>query len=381
MQKRIFSLVAVLALVLAACNPGEDGTASTTEQEAEPTTTTTVTASAPEAVQLSYSLEPGTTLTYEVEMDQTVKMDIEGDPTALGDGADKEIPQSMDINMVGTSVFTHSVADGPEPGTYEITITGDFSDMEFSGTVDGEEITGGDESLIPEDFTGMEPVEKTIVVDEQGNIIPSDDDMGGDILGDLGGLGGLGGLDMLDQLGGAAGSPGQFIGPPFGDEEVTVGDTWSETFEVPTLPGDDPITTTVESRVVSSEDRDGAEVFVIETTTSTSAIEFDFADILIGFMTAFLPDDASDEDRAQMEAITDQLRFAFSVDPTVAEMTTWFDPEAGMAVEANLLNDSHLVMDIAMPDDASGEIVELGMDMSIGSDITYRLIDDGGDGA
>lgn len=372
MHKRILSLIAVLALVLAACNPGDDAATETSDTD-DTATTTTVAAEAPEAVQLSYSLEAGTSLTYEVEMDQSIQMDIEGDPSALSDGGDEEIPQSMDLNMVGTSVFTHSVAEGPEPGTYEITITGDFSDMEITGTLDGEPIAEGDESVIPDDFTGMDPVEKTIIVDEQGNLIPSDDDTGGDILGDLGGMGGL---DMLDDFGAAAGDPGQFIGPPFSDEEVTVGDSWSETIEIPTLPGDDPITTTVDSEVVSSEDRDGVEVFVIETTTSTTAIEFDFADILIGFMTAFLPEDASEEELAEIEQITSQLRFAFAVDPSETQMTTWFDPEAGVAVEADMAAASHVVMDIAVPDEESGEVVELFMDMTIDSNISYRIVDD-----
>jgi hypothetical protein len=115
------------------------------------------------------------------------------------------------------------------------------------------------------DFAGMEPIDVTVVVDEQGNIIPQDTGMGEDLLG---GLGGLGGLDMLGQLGSSAGV-GQFIGPPFSQEEVTVGDTWSETAEIPTLPGNDPITTKVDSEVVGADTIEGNEVFVIETTTTT----------------------------------------------------------------------------------------------------------------
>lgn len=370
MRTRTFTLIAVVGLVLAACSPDSASEApSTTEQEA-----TTTTIAAPEAMLLSYSLEPGTSFSYEVEMDQSIQMDIEGDPTALAETGEEEFPESMDLNMVGTTVFTHSVADGPEEGTYEITITGDFSDLEITGTLDGEDISG-DDSAIPEDFTGMEPVERTIIVDEQGNVIAPEDDFGDDFFGDLGGMGGLG---MLEDFG-AGGSPGQFIGPPFTDEPVTVGDTWTNTFEIPMMPGGgEEISTTVVSEVVSSEQREGVEVFVIETTTSTSAIEFDFAEILIGFMTAFVPEDASDEEMAELEAIAEQLRFAFAVDATEVDMTTWFDPAAGLAVEAHMVNDSHVVMDIAMPDEESGALVELLMDMSINSDITYRMVDDSG---
>ena len=372
MRIRTFTLLAVVALVVAACSPDSASEApSTTGQEAS-----TTTMAAPEAILLSYTLEPGSSLSYEVDLDQSIQMDVEGDPAVLAEAGEEEFPESLDLKMVGTTMFTHSVADGPEEGTYEITITGDFSDLEITGTIDGEDIAGND-ALIPDDFTGMEPIEKTVIVDEQGNVITPDDEFGGDFFGDMGGMGGLG---MLEDFG-AGGSPGQFIGPPFSDEPVTVGDTWTNTFELPMMPGGgEEITTTVVSEVVSSEQRDGVEVLVIDTTTSTSAIEFDFAEVLIGFMTAFIPEDASDEELAEMEALTEQLRFAFSVDPSEVEMTTWFDPEAGVAVEAHMVNDSHVVMDIAMPDEVSGQVVELLMDMTIGSDITYRMVDStGGD--
>jgi hypothetical protein len=371
MRIRSLTLATAITLVVAAC--GSDAGPNSTDGAPDSTQ------AAPEAVQLSYSLEPGSSMTYEVDMDQSIQMDIEGDPTALAEAGDEDFPATMDIRMTGISTFTHSVADGPEPGTFEITITGDFSDVEFSGTVDGEDITSGDDPAIPDDFSAMEPVETTIIVDEQGNIIPSEEGgMGEEFFGDLGGLGGL---DMLGSLGSAAGSPGQFVGPPLTDEEVTVGDTWSETVEVPTLPDSDPIVTTVDSEVVASEDLDGTPVFVIETKTSTSAIDFDFAEMIVGFMTAFLPEDASDEDIAEMEALTEQLRFAFSVDPSDAAMTTWFDAEAGLSRQADVTTDSHVVMDIAMPDETTGELVELAMDMTIDSNLVYRLVDEGGDGA
>ncbi|HEU4320209.1 MAG TPA: hypothetical protein VFS66_09015 [Acidimicrobiia bacterium] len=370
MRIRTFTLLMAVALVVAACSPDSASEGSST------TAPVATTSPAPEAVLLSYTLEPGSSFSYEVDMDQSIQMEVEGNPAALAQAEGEEFPESMDLQMVGTTTFIHSVADGPEDGTYEITITGDFSDLEVTGTINGEDVAGND-TMIPEDFTGMEPIEKTIIVDEQGNVITPEDEFGGDIFGDLGGMGGLG---MLEDFG-AGGSPGQFIGPPLSDEPVTVGDTWTNTFELPMMPGGgEEISTTIVSEVVSSEQREGVEVFVIETTTSTSAIEFDFAEILIGFMTAFVPEGATDEELAEMEALTESLKFAFSVDPTEVDMTTWFDPEAGHAVEAHMINDSHVVMDIAMPDEVSGELVEVLMDMTIGSDVTYRLVDStGGD--
>jgi len=363
MRIRTFTLITVLALVLAACGGAATDETTTTNP---PATTTTV-APAPEAIQLAYALEAGQTLTYEVEMNQAISMAIDGDPTALAETEGEQVPEQMDITISGTTMFTHSVADGPEPDTYEVTITGDFSNLEFSGTVDGEPITENGEEL--PDMAEMDPVDVTIVVDEQGNIITDETGMGEDLLGSLGGL------DMLSQLGAAGAGTDQFVGPPFSEEEVTVGDTWSETVEIPTLPDDDPISTTIESEVVAAEELDGTEVFVIETTTSTSAIEFDLAELLIGFMTAFVPEEATEEELAEMDALVEELRFAFSVDPQVGEMTTWFDHEAGLTRQANFVNSTHMVMDINVPDEQTGELVEMGLDMTIDQDVTYTLVD------
>jgi hypothetical protein len=357
MRHRHFTLLTILALVVAACG-GEGTEDSTTSSAAESTTTT----ASVEAVELSYTLEPGASYQYEVDMNQTIDLSTSGDTSALGQGED--LPGDMSLVMAGTTTFTYGVAEGPETGTYEVTISGDFSDLEFSGTIDGEQV---DSSEIPE-MAEMEPVDVTIVVDEQGNVIPDDSAGPGEDL-----LGGLGGMNMLDQFGAA--TPGQFIGPPFSDGEFTVGDTWSETVETPMMPDADPIVTTVESEVASSDEVDGNEVFVIETTSTTSAFEFDLGELLIGFMTAFVPEDATEEELAELDAIVEQLRFAFSVDESTSNMTTWFDYAAGVSRQAEVTGDTHMVMDVNIPDETTGDLAEFEMDMTIGQDLTYRLID------
>lgn len=359
MRTRTVTLLTVLMLVVAACSGGgSEGSSPSTTDTGEPTPTGV----GAEAVLLSYALEPGTTYEYEVDMDQTIEMTATGDSAAMGDEA---LPGELSINMVGVSTFTHTVSEGPEPGTYEVHIVGDFSDLEFSGTVDGEPV---DESEIP-DLAQMEPVDTTILVDEQGNVIP--DDTAGL---EEGLLGDLGGLDMLQGLGGGSAALGQLVGPPLSDEEVTVGDTWSETIEIPALPDSDPVVTQVDSEVVGVEDLDGAEVFVIETTTTTSPIEFDLAQILVGFMTAFVPEDASEQERAEIDALVEQLRFLVSVDESVADLTTRFDPEDGLAKQAEVANTTHMVMDINVPDDTTGDLMEFAMDMTITQDVGYRLV-------
>lgn len=356
MRIRTLTLLIVFAFVVAACDGGAtDSTTSSIE------TTTTTTEPQPEAVVLSYALEPGMSYAYEVTIDQTIDMSSTGDTSALGE--EDDLPEEMSLTVSGTSVFTHTVSEGPEPGTYSIGIVGDFTDLDFGGTIDGEP---ADPAEIP-DVAGMEPVDVTIVVDEQGNVIP-EDSAGADFLG------GLGGFDMLDQFG-AGGGGGQFVGPPLDDGEVTVGDTWSETIETPAMPDSDPITTTIESEVVAVDTVDGSEVFVIETMTTRAAIEFDLAELLVGFMTAFVPEDATEEELAELDAMVSQLRFAFSIEESEGTSTTWFDPELGLARQTDQSSSTQMVVDVNVPDEGSGEMVAFTMDMDIAQEISYRLTD------
>lgn len=357
MRIRTLILLSVFALVVAACDGAVEDTTSSAAGGTSTTTESTV-----EAVQLSYALEAGTTYEYEVDMNQTIDLTTSGDTTTLGE--EEDLPASMSITMTGTTSLTYAVADGPEEGTYEITITGDFSDLDFEGTIDGESV---DSSEIP-DMAEMDPVDVTVVVDEQGNVIPDDSvGLGEDFLG------GFGGFEMFEQFGGA-GTVGQFIGPPLTEDEVSVGGTWSETTEIPVMPEADPVSITIDSEIVGTDDVEGNEVFVIETTSTTSAFEFDLAELLAGFMTAFIPDDASEDERAEIDAIVEQVRFGFSIDESVSDMTTWFDHEAGVTRRAEIAGETHMVMDINVPDDATGELVEFAMDMTIGQDLTYRLV-------
>ena len=364
MRLRTSILLGVLVLVLAACSPATDAadTTTTTSAAAETTTTAapdTTAASSTEAQLLSYKLEAGDQYTYEVGIDQSIELKAEGDATALGE---EEIPGDMSLDLTGTTTFTHSVAEGPEEGTYEVRITGDFTNLSISGTIDGEPF---EESEIP-DFTEIEPIDITVIVDEQGNIIPQDDELGDLFGGDLGSLG---------DFAGAGSSPGQFVGPPFPNEEVAVGDTWSETIELPGMLTEEPVTTEINSEVVGTDTVDGNDVFVIDTRSVTSMIEFDLGAFLFGFLTAFVPEDATPEEQAEIEALAEDLRFLFTIDETTSDLTTWFDAEAGYARMAEFSSSTHFVMDINMPDEETGEMVGFIMDMSIAQSVTYHLTD------
>jgi hypothetical protein len=349
-MKRLLSLVAVLAVGLAAC-----GDPSSEPNPSNPD-------SAPEAILLSYSLAAGDEFKYEVGLEQHIEMSASGDPAML---AGEEIPGDASVDVAGTATFTHAVSEGPEPGTYEVHITGEFADVSVTGTVDGEQL---DTSEMPE-FAALEPIDVTVVVDEQGHIVHEGGAIEDPLAGALGGLGAMGGSGApapgLD--------PGQFIGPPLSDEEVTVGDTWTDEIETPGL-GEDPIVTSITSTVTGVEELGGAEVLVIDSNATTSLIEFDLAEFFAGMFGAMAPEGASAEETAEFEAMMDQLRFLISVDGTTADSTTWFDAEAGVAQKSETTAATNISMDMSMPDEETGEMAGFVMDMTLDQDVTYRLI-------
>ena len=358
---RLLSLVAAMALVLAACSGGTSDASTTTTTEQ-----TTTTLPALEAMPISYDLEAGQTYTYELEMNQTMEMTSSGDASALDT---EDLPGHMLVKVAGPTTVTYEVADGPEPDTYELTITTDLSGIEFDITIDGESAQPED---LP-DFAEMEPQATTIVVDKHGKPLDGGADMPDDMLGGM--FGDFGG--MMGEMGPGF-NPTQFFGPGLPDGEVEVGDSWTETTEIP-LFGEDKASTTVTSTIDRIEEMAGTEVMVIETVVSTSEIRFDMAEFLLALFEGFIPDDASDEDLAMLEQLRGQMKFLFEVDASETNMTTWFDPEAGMALQTSVLGDSRIAMDINVPDDESGEMMAFTLDMSISQDMTYRLV--GGAGA
>lgn len=356
MRIRLIPLIAVVSLVLVACGEEvvEETTTSTTTAETAPETTL---ADQPDGVRLSYALEPGTSLQFELTLFQRLVMNTTGDPEML---AEEDVPLEAVIDLEGSTVITYQVEEGSQPGTFRVQVRGEFSDMAVSGTVDGEPV-GDAESA---ELAKLDPVEVTIVVDEQGNIVGGDDLMESLFGSDF---------DMFG-LAGSSSDLGQFFGPPFPDRDLTVGDTWSETIESPALFGMDPVTTTMESVIVGTDTVDGAEVLVIDTVASTSEVELDFADFFAGFLGAMLPEEATEGDVAELEELLEQVRFLFWMAPSVSQMTTWFDPAIELPRLLVTSGVVHMLMDINLPDEETGELFALEMEMTLDQEISYRLI-------
>lgn len=360
MNRRFLALLASLALVLVACG-ADPVTETTTASTTVPTTTPTT---EPEAtgVRLTYAFAAGQTYFYEIEIDQTLEMSASGDLDAFDDG--EEMPGSMDVRITGTGTVRYSVSDGPEPGTFEINIRGDFTDLTVTGTIDGEPIEDGE---IP-DMADMGPLDATVIVDENGRPIVDDSEME-DLFGGFFG----GGMDNLGEMTGAFDFG--FFGPPFEDGEVSVGDSWTHTIDIPGM-GDEVFTTEVRSSVSGTETVDGTETFVIDTVTNTPLIEFDLAEFFIGMLESFLfmfgePDD---DELAEFLAVAEQIKFQFRIPASRTEAKVWFDAEAGMAVRGEVSGSGGLSFDMAVPDEDTGEIVEVSMTMSGSQSVNYRLV-------
>jgi hypothetical protein len=116
---------------------------------------------------------------------------------------------------------------------------------------------------------------------------------------------------------------------------------------------------------------------VIDTVVSTSAIRIDFADFLLAFFEAFIPEgEATEEDLAALEELRNSLRFVFDVDASETRMTTWFDPEAGVTRRFTVEGDGRVKMDINVPnDEETGQMVSFTLDMSSTQTLAYRLVE------
>ena len=359
MRFRNLALFAVLSLVVAAC--GGVSTESTTTSTTEGSTTTTAALETPDEQLLAYSLAAGDSFVYEVEITQQFDLTAEGEGAGFVEEEGEELPGEASVSLQASGTFTFDIADGPEAGTYEVTITSDITDVTASGTVDGEPI---DDEEIP-GFAEMEPVSMTVVVDEQGNLVQDEPDLEDPFTGMFGGMGDFGAMPGTEL--------GQFFGPPFADEEVTVGDSWSSSFDTPGL-GEDPITTSINSTVTGADTIDGFDVFVIESETAIDDFEFDLGQFLIGFFTGFMPEDPTDEEQAELDAIVENLRFLMSFKDTGSESTTLFDAEAGLTRSFEVSARSTIGMDVNFPDDETGEMVGFVMDMTIDQTIVHRLV-------
>lgn len=362
-------LLFVFVLALAACGDGAAGPSPTVAAGDLPTTTaaptTTTTAARLEAAALAYRYEPDTNLVYRLDLEQRIGMRAEGDQGAFGDD---ELPLDADLRMSASTLMTYEVYPGPDEGTSEITITAEFADVAVEGSVNGEPFDPAEDDL---DVGEIAPIDVTVVVDEQGNVLSvSGADDAAALLGP--------GLSGLQSLG--SGDLGRPLGPAFPEGELAVGDSWAE--ERSEEGPDGPIVTRTAHTVVASEVLEGVPVLVIESVSETDAVELDMSEFFRALFEGFagMAEGMTGTTSAtettvppDLEEMLEQLVFTISLSPGRATATTWFDPATGVVRKAEQDSVVSMTMTFRGPDDETGELVGFTMEMDVDQTAAYVL--------
>jgi hypothetical protein len=336
----------VSVLLISACGSGSVVTTTTA-----PATTTTVLVG-----ELAYAYADGDQLSYQISIEQDISMNADGNEIAT---ASEDFPGTAEIaQTIGGSLF-YDVSAGPEQGTHTLNITSELDQLEMTGTVNGEPVDPTGDQL---DFASIEPIKATLVIDGQGKVL--DAEAGGLDLSQM-----LGDLGALQDL--AGGNLGQHLGPPFPGRSLSLGETWTDEQTVEAL--EQTVTTKASYTVTGRDEIDGHEVFVIESHATTSAFTLDLGQFLASLFGGFAGTAEDQASQAELEATLAQLEFRISVDDVNVTSTTWFDPVAGLVRKAEQASDLAMTMDMAVPDEASGELMEMTMVMDMAQRMSAAL--------
>lgn len=343
---RVLSLIWVLVLVLVGC----------TGEVSEPTGTddpTPVPSTLAEAVTLAYGFEPGETLTYRVDLTQRLVLETDGEAAAV---SSEDIPGSADVEITASGSFDFQVAEGAEAGTYRISIESEFDQVSVEGIADGEPVTDADQLA---QLGAIEPVSADIVVDDLGRLVTDGESDAEDLLAPSG-----------LPLAGLVGDLSQLMGPVLPDEPVQIGDRWTHTF-TDDAGADEPVETTMEGELTGTEAIDGVETLVIETETGTEEGEVDLSEFFGQFLLAFESEGSTEE----LGEMLDQLVFRILIDPSTSEGTTWFDSSRGRVIRSTTSGASTIRMEVALPDEETGELQNFDMRLDTDQTLDYSLVD------
>ncbi len=354
---RRLALLLTAALTAAACSSG-----ASTPSTSTPHVPATAAPQAESAV-YAYSYAPGDSYRYDLSLEQHVTMHTEtsGDPTFLGTD---EGPKDVDVTTTVAGTIDYLVADGPEPGTVQLNISGVFDELSVEGTIDGEPATDAavEDGTVPD---LVEVPDVTVVVDETGRIVSVNGEAAPDdatFLGDpFAGVAGItsGGIDKP-------------FGPQFPDRPLAVGDTWTEEVTEPIPDLDQEVSSTVTYTVTGMDTIDGHDVAVIEFTAGNSGIEIDLGEVFQAMFEGFAAMGGDEADTADIPTI----EFVIGVDDSEGSGTYWFDQEAGIVRQVDQTYTVPMTMRMAVTStDGDGAV---DVTMSIASHVQASLAESGG---
>lgn len=365
MRNRLLVLAAALALAAVAC-----GDTSTTTAAGPTTTDAQVTITTPvvPSLTVAYSFPVGQSLTYDsdVAMDMTMVFQSDGAADELGD---QPIRMGMDISAAST----YDLTDGPEPGTVRVAVSHEMGELalrEF--VVGGEDLAAVMQGELERQFatqgaTGSLLPEFEVVVDELGHLVEAESGAGGtplDLISNPLSVGGLG--DLANPVRG-------FLGPELPDGPIEVGTSWTaaDAIELPFTGSE--ITTMAEYEVVAIEGTPEAPILVIEGVVTTSAFEFDLADMLDAFAESPEVLEQAGVGAAELEELEGArelgMEMRFASEEVSGTSLIRFDVQRGLVIE----NRSDGVVDMTMRFTLPGEgAVEMEMDGAVVTTVVLR---------
>lgn len=329
-------LAPLLAILVVGCTV-EEGEAP----EPSPTQTTLP------GVDLAYAFETGSVLVYEVDLHQDLTFETQGEVAAV---VDDDLPASADVTIEATGELAFTVSDGPEDGTYRLDVEGDFDDVTVTGTADGEEVT---DPADVEQFGTIQPIANSMVVDSRGRVVAEGPEL----------------PSPAAPLSGLTGDLGGFFGPVLPEGPVFEGQSWTETYAAQVL-GEEAAERTVTGGF-SREESERLEVVVVETESVTEGAEVDLTAFFEEFLLA-LAEDAVD-DTATVDP--DQVAFRITIEPTDSEGTAHLDASRGLVVNSISTGSTSLQMDVALPDQDTGDIQEFVIHLETRQTIEYSLVE------
>lgn len=374
-------LLAALSIVATAC--GDDSTAeqvttappttaistttsepaTTTSTTSPPTTTsttaapaTTTAAPAPELAPAVFSyMYPSTgEIQYEMSIEQQAEVTIEG-------GAPEEMPPGA-IGMITTldGTITYQISPGPEEDTTTIRILSDLRMVENEMRMGGVTMPAPPDAEAP----GFEtPIDITVVVDQQGNVL----EVSSEMLDDL-----LGGQGFLPSTSIGSSELNRPFGPVFPDHPVDIGDTWTERSEQEGPAGMGTIVTTAEHRLVGVDEVGDRSVLVIESEYRTEAFEWDMSEFLQGMFGAF-SDEPGEDEAPEGEDGTPEFGLLVSAGPGTVTAVTSFDPQEGLVLQGEYQAQGEVTSTMTLPDE-TGEPTSLISSVVYDQTVTFTLV-------
>ncbi len=339
----------------AAAPPTATMAPETTTTNASQTTVaseTTTTAAAPdfEPTLLSYHYPSSGEVEYAVSIEQQAEMRLDG-------GAAAEMPPGpITVNSILAGTLSYRTDPGAEENTTIIRILSDFKVVENKASMGG---MPTDEIV---DAPGFEtPIDITVVVDQQGNVL----EFSSKELDDL-----VGNENFLPNSSAGNQQFSRPVGPAFPDHPVDVGDTWTERTEEEGPGG--MVITNAEHRLVAVEGTEDRPILVVESEYQTEPFEWDMSEFLTGMFGAF-SDELPEDEAQEGQEVLSEFKLLISVTPGPVQATTWFDPQAGLVIESEHQAQGEVTTHMTFPGE-TGEPFAIITATAYDQDVFYQLI-------